>query len=504
MKVLVIDNSSLFHSILVEAFEKSGIEPVLSETISDGQKQLERQEIDFICVSMYLPDGDGISFAKNIHANQGYYHLPIILFTSEETSEVYKKALSSGVTEVFHKKDVQQLVNFIQRFTLQQQPLSGRVLYVEDSLSQQLLVTKIFQSHGLQVDAFVSGEDAWAAYLKNDYNLVVTDVVLDGTMTGMELTNQIRRLENEKGDVPILAITGFDDISRRIELFYLGVSDYVIKPVVKEELIARVRNLIMTNRYFLESVKQQQRAEKADAIKSEFLANMSHELRTPMHGILSFASFGLKKFSDAPREKLGDYFAHIDISARRMILLLNDLLDLAKLESGKMNISYASYNLEKTINDCIYEQQARLTERNINVDYNYAVKNANAEFDAVRIAQVVTNLLSNAIKFSPVGGMIHIKLEHAKMPNNGTNGFLFSMRDEGEGIPEDQLEAVFDKFIQSGMPHSNMKGTGLGLAISKEIIENHGGRIWAEQALEGGACLSFIIPENATKKGLIK
>ena len=374
MNVLVVDSVSLFHSILRETFKNTSINLVLCEGVDQGIKQLEQQEIDFICVSMHLTDGNGIDFARRVRENSKYHHAPIILFTSDEVDTLHKQALSSGITEVFHKQDVQQLVNFINRFTLQQQPFSARVLYVEDVFSQQKLVTKMFESYGMVVDAFESGEDAWEAYLLNDYDLVVTDVVLDGTMTGMALTNQIRRLDDVKGDVPILAITGFDDIPRRIDLFYLGVSDYVIKPVIEEELLARVRNLVQSSLHMRESVLQRKQAENADALKSNFLANMSHELRTPMHGIMSFAALGLKRFADAPREKLEEYFSQIDVSARRLIVLINDLLDLAKLESGKAEINYGQHNLESVIMNCISEQKALILEQGLQVANDFVVK----------------------------------------------------------------------------------------------------------------------------------
>lgn len=494
MKVLIVDDTALFHQILMDVFDNTNITPVICESIEQGLQCLAKQAIDFVCVSMYLPDGNGISFCKTVRTMPMYQRVPIILFTSDETEAIYKNALSAGLTEVFHKRDVQQLVNFINRFTLQQQPFHGRVLYIEDTFSQQKMVTKVFESKGLEVDAFESGEEAWKAYLQKDYDLVVTDVVLEGSMTGMALTNHIRRLDSEKGDVPILAITGFDDISRRIELFYLGVTDYVIKPIIEEELIARVRNLIKSKQFFTEAVEQRHLAEQADIAKSEFLANMSHELRTPMHGIISFAKFGLDKCSDAPREKLKTYFAHIDTSAQRLLVLLNDLLDLAKLESGKMLMNITSYDFPTLINESIAEQQAWLKQRNITIKVKVEEGIGIVALDVARIMQVIANLLSNAIKFSPENGIIYIQVVSSTLGEEKTPAIRFSMKDKGEGIHSDHLESVFDKFVQSSEAATAVKGTGLGLAICKEIIEGHKGKIWAENSPSGGACFYFLIP----------
>ena len=166
------------------------------------------------------------------------------MLTSKSTNDILKQALQSGITDIFLKEKVHELVNFIERFTQINKPISGRVLYIEDKKSQRDLVTAMFKLRKLEVDSFDNAEDAWQAFLKNQYQLVVTDIVLEGEISGVLLINKIRRLEGFKGDIPILAITAFDDTSRRISLYHMGLTDYVTKPIIEEELIARVRNLI--------------------------------------------------------------------------------------------------------------------------------------------------------------------------------------------------------------------------------------------------------------------
>jgi len=494
MKVLIIDGASLFHIILQDTFSDTGIELVLCETVAEGVVQLERDNIDFICVAKHLSDGEGIAFTKLVRQKKGYSHLPVILFTSDETSLVYNDALAAGVTEVFHKKDVQQLVNFISRFTLQQQPFSARVLYVEDTYSQQKVVTKMFESYGLQVDAYASGEEAWEAYLQKDYDLLVTDILLDGTMTGMSLINRIRRLNDQKGDIPILAVTAFDDASRRIDLFYLGVSDYVIKPIIEEELIARIRNLVLKNQYYLELVVQRKLAQESDRMKSTFLANMSHELRTPMHGIMSFSKFGVDNAETATREKIAGYFANIQKSGGRLLRLLNDLLDLSKLEAGKMVLDLRQGDLVSLFSACLIEQEQRLNDLSLQIKWQKPDTPILGVFDNTKIMQVMTNLLSNAIKFNRKNGAITIRIL-----KNDNNELMFSLQDEGAGIVESELDDVFNAFVQSSKVRSSSGGTGLGLAISREIITGHDGRIWAENR-DIGAIFTFVIPVRKIEK----
>ncbi len=248
MKVLIVDNVKLFQVIISNLFASHDLEPVMQETGQDALSTLTQNTIDIICISMYLPDTDGISLCQQIRALEAYHYTPIILFTSETNPASLKKAMTAGITEIFDKQDIQQLVTYIKRFSIQHQALNAHILYIEDSVSQQAATTAIFESFGLNVTHFNNAEEAWEHFVKNDYDLVVTDIILEGNMSGITLVSHIRRLEGQKGNTPILALTGFDDISRRIELFNLGVNDYIIKPIIQQEIMARIKNLIVSYR----------------------------------------------------------------------------------------------------------------------------------------------------------------------------------------------------------------------------------------------------------------
>jgi PAS domain S-box-containing protein len=229
-------------------------------------------------------------------------------------------------------------------------------------------------------------------------------------------------------------------------------------------------------------------AEAANTAKSEFLANMSHELRTPLHGILSFSSFGIKRHGTVTQEKLLNYFEKINQSGHILLALLNDLLDLAKLESGKMQFEVETVNLGVLATSVVDEFQSLTSERNLSVECTDLNDDGPTMLDPEKIQQVIRNLLSNAVKFSPDGGTIKVNMTRE------TKSKITSVCDQGPGIPEGELETVFDKFVQSSKTKSGAGGTGLGLAICKEIITSHGGRIWAENRPEGGAMFSFELP----------
>ena len=243
-----------------------------------------------------------------------------------------------------------------------------------------------------------------------------------------------------------------------------------------------------------------QLAESANRAKSEFLANMSHELRTPMHAILSFARLGEDRTPSADSKRLQVYFERITSSGERLMALLNDLLDLSKLESGRLELATEPGQLGDIVDTAREEFQASLDERELNLQLTHGSgSDTTFAFDPVRILQVLRNLLSNAIKFAPPGSIIDLHY-------GADDGQCLELTvgDRGPGIPEDELEAIFDKFIQSRRTRSGAGGTGLGLAISRELVELHGGTINAENRRDGGTLLRLRLPlhysaENAQR-----
>jgi signal transduction histidine kinase len=234
---------------------------------------------------------------------------------------------------------------------------------------------------------------------------------------------------------------------------------------------------------------QRDQAEQANKAKSMFLANMSHELRTPMHGMLSFARFGQQKIETATKEKLKSYFDEIYESGARLMSLLNDLLDLSKLESGKIVYSLEPTDLQEIVHTVVSEMRAFAEEKGVSLEVRNTGCHLIAPLDGERIMQVARNLISNAIKFSNRGTPIDIELGQAD------EQLSFQIVNRGVGIPAAELETVFEKFVQSSATKTGAGGTGLGLAICKEIIHQHGGRIWAESDESiGKTKFVFMVP----------
>lgn len=295
---------------------------------------------------------------------------------------------------------------------------------------------------------------------------------------GESLENELPLMDPERNDELGDVIVSFNELGRRIRY------------------------------HFGEASKARKDAEFANSAKSNFLANMSHELRTPMHAVLGYSDLGSKKLPNSSADEISSYFEQINLSGKRLLVLLNDLLDLSKLEAGLMKIEFKENDLGKIMDDCLNQFDAMLKQKNLVISVNALKVSCIAWVDEFRIMQVFTNLLSNAIKFSPAKSEINITFSDSQLPvgrRNADNTYIpslsLSVANQGAGIPEDELKAVFDKFIQSSEIKTDDGGTGLGLAISKEITKGHHGTIMAKNIEAGG--VEFIVTLPRQHNGLI-
>lgn len=228
----------------------------------------------------------------------------------------------------------------------------------------------------------------------------------------------------------------------------------------------------------------------ANKLKSEFLSNISHELRTPMHSIITFSRQGVERIHKWNLDEHKENLQLINTSGERLLLLLNDLLDLSKLEAGIVRYEIKKNDLNLLISNAIRSLRSLIDDKQLIVDYVNDNVSIAVECDGAKITQVIINVLSNAIKFSPSAS--HIQVE--TVPQD--NAVLITFFNEGTSIPEAELETIFDQFIQSSKTKTGAGGTGLGLAICKEITLGHKGKIWAENIMNRGVKFFVLLPAS--------
>jgi signal transduction histidine kinase len=235
---------------------------------------------------------------------------------------------------------------------------------------------------------------------------------------------------------------------------------------------------------------------------------MSHELRTPMHGILSFAKFGLTKTNATP-EKIRDYFTQINQSAERLLRLLNDLLDLSKLEAGKMDLQIAAHDMAQVAGTVIAQLDGLSRQKDLSLKLAVDATENRIEMDVNRISQLIQNLVGNALRFGTAGTEVTIRIADAELTtghhadNQCLPALAVTVADRGPGIPEEELETIFEKFVQSSTTRTGAGGTGLGLAICREITTLHRGKISARNRADGGAEFTFLLPRQQPLPGRI-
>ena len=228
--------------------------------------------------------------------------------------------------------------------------------------------------------------------------------------------------------------------------------------------------------------------EAASRHKSEFLASMSHELRTPLNAIIGFSQVLREEMFGPVNEKQAEYLDDIVSSGNHLLSLINDVLDLSKVEAGQVELEVGPFSLREALERGVVMVRERATEDGVQVELSAGPEVDVVEGDERRIKQVIFNLLSNAVKFTPTGGEVDV----SAMRVNGE--VRVSVADTGPGIAPEDHERIFEEFQQTDAGLEQLEGTGLGLALSKRLVELHGGRIWLESELGKGSTFVFTLP----------
>jgi len=273
--------------------------------------------------------------------------------------------------------------------------------------------------------------------------------------------------------------------------------------VEKLRLIDRLEGKVKERTIELERVNKRlmnmyARARESDQLKSDFLANMSHELRTPLNSIIGFSKLILKGIDGPLNEKQSTDLTAILNSGTHLLGLINDVLDLSKIESGKMELKIEEFNLNLLVQEVVAQGKALIKDKPITMEAKSDSKLGKVFGDRLRLNQVLLNLVSNAIKFTEKGSItISTKA--------GKDEYYIAVTDTGQGMPADKIDQAFERFRQLDASTSRTKGgSGLGLTISKKFVEMHGGRIWVTSSEGVGSTFHISIPISSNKEAMLQ
>ena len=403
------------------------------------------------------------------------------------------KALGEVSRAVSSTLDLETVLNTIATRAVQLSNAKGGVIYEYDEATQEL--SRIRGAHGLDDDLgdmlratpLRLGEGAAGSAAARRTPVQIIDVLAEGTYDVARVRAIFERrgyrsllavpLLFERQIVGVLVVWGREPVGFAQEIVDL------LQTLATQSVLA-----IQNARLFREIADKSSQLEAASRHKSEFLANMSHELRTPLNAIIGFSEVLVDQMFGELNEKQDEYLRDIYTSGQHLLSLINDILDLSKIEAGRMELEVSDFDLPGAIDNALTLVRERASRRGITLGHSVDERLGQIRGDERKVKQVLLNLLSNALKFTPEGGRIDAS---ARAHDDVAE---IAVADTGVGIaPEDQ-EAVFEEFRQVGAADKKVEGTGLGLALSRKFIELHGGRIWVTSAVGAGSTFTFTLP----------
>ena len=477
-KILVPTSIILFGILLTYTFVFSKLYVAIKSTAFNNQKvltQLNKQ------INNIRFEGDNISDTQLNTLNQlADNYLSLILSTSnqneleeltiaqsiKDNSESYTQAYHLWLSKHFESQHHSQPIEIVNLEKALLSSISSAMEVVQKDTTEDLESILQYEIIGSIIIYFLI-----LSYVAYGGNLITLPLVkLKGKINRFNEYTLPQNTAEHKGD----------EIKQLKDSFYIMRADIIQKQQLLEKALTE--------------------AKLANKAKDEFLANISHELRTPMLGILGFAELGVSKVDDVDRSKLLKYFSRIHTSGSRLLLLLNNLLDLSKLEANQVEFNIQKNNIKEVLNNALSELIPLINSKSLDIKITDDSQQLIAEFDKQKVHQVVYNLLSNAIKFSPDNSTISIVFQNETIQSGPLSlpAIKLTIADQGIGIPENELISIFEKFSQSSRTKTGAGGTGLGLSICYDICLYHQGKLWAENnpSPEKGARLTFVLPKT--------
>ena len=417
------------------------------------------------------------------------------------------------------------------------------ILIVEDSLTQALQLQHFLEEQGYQVTIANNGVEAVAYLAEHTPSLIVSDIIMP-QMDGYQLCCQVRGNERQK-DIPIILLTALSDPHDVIKALECGADNFVTKPYSEAFLLSRIQNILLNQqlrqqsisemgieiffggrKHFINSSRMQildllfstyenaveknkelaeanhelvamQRElekrnvelQKLNDLKNQFLGMAAHDLRTPLGAICTYSEFLLDEASKALTQEQMEFLSTIKSTSEFLLGMVNELLDISKIEAGKLELGLKPTNLVALIEHNVTLHRPLAEKKRIRLALHCDRAFLELMIDQVKIGQVLDNLISNAIKFSPPGSAAEIRATEVE------SHVVVSVRDEGSGIPQEELGRLFKPFETTSVKSTaGEKSTGLGLAIVRKMVEGHHGNVWVESEVGKGSIFYFSLP----------
>jgi two-component system, NtrC family, sensor kinase len=414
--------------------------------------------------------------------------------TAELTRSVGELTALGEVSQALSSTlDVEAVLNTIVSRASQLAGAAGCSIYEYNETAKQskLRATHIYDSEfveALQATPLRKGEGLMGRAAEMREPIQIPDITQPGAYQSSIRDTLIQFGYRALLSVPLLRedhIIGSLSFNRKAPGAFPAEVVDVLKTFATQSALA-----IQNARLFREIADKSAQLEAASRHKSEFLANMSHELRTPLNAIIGFSEVLAEKMFGDVNEKQTEYLRDILESGRHLLSLINDILDLSKIEAGRMELEPADFHLPGVIENALILVRERASRRGITLGSTIDERLGLIRGDERKVKQVLLNLLSNALKFTPEGGRIYV--------GGRLDGEMaeVSVADTGVGIAPADQEAVFEEFRQVGAAEKRVEGTGLGLTLSRKFVELHGGRIWVQSEVGHGSTFTFTLPLN--------
>ncbi len=364
-----------------------------------------------------------------------------------------------------------------------------KILIVDDKLENLVVLEKVLEDLDVEVIGARSGNAALAKTLDHKFSMAILDVAMPG-MDGYELAGHLRG-DADMQLMPIIFVTAsYADERDEFAGYEAGGIDFIEKPYSPAILLTKVSMFLEMDRARGDLEEANLRLQQIGEAKSRFLSSMSHELRTPMNAVLGFTDLLRgKNFGDL-NEKQEHYLRLINQSGQHLLSLINDLLDMAKIDAGAMEVNWEMFPAEEVVDAMIQMMSAQFRKKSINV-----IKEIDESFIVVRgetgkCRQILLNLMSNAQKFTDEGGEVTIGI--SKVDRDYAK---FYISDTGIGINEKDREKIFSEFFQSQQTQdANAEGSGIGLALTRRLVDLHGGEIGVDSKPGKGSTFWFTLP----------